>query len=227
MPFKMTVLSLAASLALHALAVTSFYVPVWQNHDTPSQSVEISYVRYPKEIPPAPPQIKYLPVVKNVRLSEEIRVFPKEMPHSLGAQLEASVEKFALDHSVKASSLAVNNGEEFLTDPQKGKIFLNYFGQVKQRTRRAVEKGYARERPGRGEVTLMFVLKADGAVVKVFPVDENSSADEPMKDFAVRCVRECSPFPHFPKGLGMERISFNLSILFGESSVSDVEIQKN
>ena len=122
------------------------------------------------------------------------------------------------DHSAKVSSFTVKNDEEFLADPQKGKIFLNYFGQVKQRVRRAVEKGYTRERPGRGDVTLMFVLKADGAVVKVFPVDESSSADEPMKDFAVRCVRECAPFPPFPKGLGMERISFNLSILFDETN---------
>ena len=218
MLFKTTAFSLTASLALHVLVVASFYVPVWQKSETPSQSVEIAYVRYPQEIPPAPSQIKYPPVVKNVRPSKESRVSPKDMPRSLGAQSEASTEKSAPDHSAKVSSFAVKNGEEFLEDPQKGKIFLNYFGQVKQRVRRAVEKGYTRERPGRGDVTLMFVLKADGAVVKVFPVDENSSADEPMKDFAVRCVKECSPFPHFPKGLGMERISFNISILFDETS---------
>lgn len=218
MPFKTTAFSLMASLALHALVVTSFYVPIWQKNETPAQSLEIAYVRYPKAMSSAPPQIKYPPVVKNVRKPKESRVTPKDIPRSPGAPLEASAEKFTPDHSAKVSSFAVKNGEEFLADPQKGKIFLNYFGQVKQRVRRAVEKGYTRERLGRGDVTLMFVLKADGAVVKVFPVDVNSSADEPMKDFAVRCVRECAPFPPFPKGLSMERISFNLSILFDEAS---------
>lgn len=217
MPFKAIFLPLTASLALHALAISSFCIPLLQKDGPSSRSVEISYVQYSKETTSAPPQIHYPPVTKITHRKSETAIPDKKATVTRVGEVRATEGKPAESGSAIVSSFKVRNSEEFLADPQKGKIFLDYFGQVKQRVRRAVEQGYSRRRSGRGDVTLMFVLKADGAVVKIFPVNENSSADDSLKDFAVRCVREGAPFPRFPKELGMDRISFNLSILFDET----------
>ncbi len=213
MPFKSTALAFAASLAAHALLVT-FYLPVLENRESDSHSVDISYVHYAKETPQAVPTIKYPPVAKNY---SRVQMSKPETIRSSRVK-ENSREGSAAAALPAAHSFRVRNSEEFLTNPQKGKVFLNYFGLIKQRVRRAVEKKYSSERLGRGDVSLLFVLKADGTVVNIIAVKKDSSADEVMTDFAIRCVKDCSPFPHFPKELGMERISFNLSILFDETT---------
>ena len=218
MPFKTTALAFMASLAAHAILATSFYLPLWEGKDSADQLVEISYVHYtPKPSAPKPPQIKYSPMAKPARQVKGMSAPAREIPRAPEVRVSVPMGRSTAANSTKVSAFAVKNSEEILTDPQKGKIFLNYFGLVKQRVRRSVEKKYSGEPVGRGDVSLMFVLKSDGAVVNVFVVEKDSSADELMKDFAIRCVKDCSPFPHFPKELGMERISFNLSILFDES----------
>ena len=207
MPFKTVTLAFMASLAAHTLLV-SLYPPAWENGEPDDHFVEVSYVHVDKETPPALPPIKYPPAVK-----DQVRArAPKPEAIQVSRQ-----EGTAPVVSKSVNSFKVSNSEELLADPQKGKIFLDYFGLIKQRVRRAVEKRYPGERLGRGDVSLIFVLKSDGAVVNVFTVEKGSSADELMTDFAVRCVKDCSPFPHFPKALGMDRISFNLSILFDET----------
>ena len=215
MPFKTTFLLLTASLALHALVV-SFYAPGWQQKDPTDPFVDISYVHYAKEVPhDVIPQIKYPPVVKNQSRTQNPN--PEMIPRPRAVENRQEESAPAAPVALPpAGSFKVRKSEEFLTDPHKGKVFLNYFGLIKQRVRRAVEKKYSSERMGRGSVSLMFILKSTGAVVNVFVVEKDSSVDEVMKDFAVRCVQDCSPFPHFPKELGMDRVSFNLSILFDE-----------
>ena len=210
MPFKTTASAFTVSLAAHALLAASFGLPLWENKESGDQTVEISYVRRVTQAPPAYQQIKYAPIPGSLK-----KIEPQIVPRPRAS--EASQTASAPVVSPQASSVKVRNSEEFLTNPQKGKVFLNYFGLIKQRVRRAVEKKYSGEPLKRGDVSLVFVLKSDGAVVNVFVVEKDSSADEAMRDFAVRCVKDCSPFPHFPKELGMERISFNLSILFDET----------
>ncbi len=188
MTFRTTTLAFVASLAVHTMLVT-YYFPAREGREDESRTVQVSYVNYSEQnIPQAVPSIKYPPVAKKKVKAKKI-----------------------------AESIQVRNAGEFLSDPQKGKAFLNYFGLIKQRVHRMVEKKYQSERLGHGDVSLVFILKADGTVVNIYPIEKDSSADEWVKDFAVRCVRDCSPFPHFPKELGMERISFNLSILFNET----------
>ena len=222
MPFKTLILPLTASLAIHTLVVASFGVSAVSREEPGNRFFDISYVRYTPEnntkIVSPPPQIQYPPMAKKAdRAKEKMNQPVKEEAHFLNTKEDDSIKTHAPAASATVSSLDVKNSEEFLSDPQKGKVFLNYFGLVKQRVRRAIETGYSKQDLGRGDVLLSFVLKSDGAVVKVFSIDKDSSANEFMKDFAVRCVRECSPFPRFPKELGMDRISFNLSILFDET----------
>lgn len=222
MPFKTAVLSLTGSLALHTLAAVSFSVPDWQQETSSSQPMEISYVRYapekhapqPKLILQAPAQIKYPPVVKTETKTKESVIALKavsRLPNN-------TVEKAGDKSLVTIGDLAVKSEGTMPTDPKKGKILSNYFGLVKQRIRQTVEKSYSRENLGRGNIMVTFVLKSDGTLVKVFPAQRSSGADELMKYFAVRCIRQCSPFPRFPKELGMDRITFNLSIQFDEAA---------
>jgi outer membrane biosynthesis protein TonB len=215
MPLKTTALAFSVSLAAHLLFVASFDPFLWENKEPNDRLVEVSYVHYAPKTPPAYQQINYAPIARNQDKIKKPKLDAIQVSRVPEDHREASPTSVL---SPRPDSFKVRNSEEFLADPGKGKVFLNYFGLIKQRVRRAVEKKYPGERLGRGDVSLLFVLKSDGAVVNVSAVEKDSSADELMKDFAVRCVKECSPFPRFPKELGMDRISFNLSILFDEST---------
>lgn len=217
MPFKSIILPLSASLVLHTLLAVSFYQPGAQKEDAGKKFVDISYVRYVPE-KNAPPQIQYPPVIKNAQPSKEKAVLIKAPARSLNNNAAAPIERVIPAAAAKEGGFIIKSSDELLADPQKGKIFLNYFGLVRQRVRHEAEKGFLRGSLGHGDVMLYFVLKSDGAVVNVSVINERSSAEPFIKDFAVRCVRACSPFPRFPKELGMQRISFNLSILFDETS---------
>ncbi|OIO38653.1 MAG: hypothetical protein AUJ72_02155 [Candidatus Omnitrophica bacterium CG1_02_46_14] len=212
MSFKTTALAFAASLAVHTMLVTCYF-PAWEGREDESRTVEISYLHYSKEAPQTIPSIKYPPVIKKEAKIQKIHGEKYVVPQAS----ESRPVEMKPERMVVSESIQVKNAGEFLSDPQKGKAFLNYFGLVKQRVHRMVEQKYKTERMSHGDVSLVFILKADGTVVNVYPIEKNSSADEWVKDFAVRCVRDCSPFPRFPKELGMQRISFNLSILFNET----------
>ena len=106
---------------------------------------------------------------------------------------------------------------ELLADPSKGKIFLSYFGELKKKIQGAVYQKAGRHVYTRGSVCLAFVLNAKGHLEKVAVLPKGTHADEAMKELAVQCLRESAPFGSFPKDLGLDRISFNITIFFDGS----------
>ncbi len=216
MPFKTTALAFIASLAAHALVVASLDPSFWENKDISDRLVDISYVRYKEDVPNYQ-QLKYPPVVRNPSKVKKPQIEAQVLEQHREISPLKTQPLPAAPVLAPISLPRTGSSEELVSDPHKGKVFLNYFGLIKQRVRRVVERKYPGEQMEHGDVSLMFVLKSDGTLVNVSAVEKDSSADEVMKDFAIRCVKECAPFPHFPKELDMERISFNLSILFDES----------
>jgi outer membrane biosynthesis protein TonB len=102
---------------------------------------------------------------------------------------------------------------ELLNDPQKGRIFMGYFSQVKKKIQSTVYQKAAGVY-GRGNVCLAFVLDARGRLERVSVVEKGTHADDSMRDMAKRCLQESAPFGDFPKDLGPGRIAFNITIFF-------------
>ena len=225
MPYRSTFLACMGSIMLHsAVLATSFYWPSSQNEAPAQRAVQVDLVNYTpqKEVKAKIAQNSTTKLAPKPRVTQKTLVEKKA-----AAPVKTTILKSAVspDRAVKptaksdlnADTQNVRSGSELLADPQKGKIFLDYFTVIKERVQRRVEKKYEKERLDRGDVALVFVLRSDGDLVKVYAVDKESDANDKVKEFAKQCVKECSPFPKFPKELGMEKISFNLSILFAES----------
>ena len=107
---------------------------------------------------------------------------------------------------------------ELLNDPQKGKIFLGYFSQVKKKIQNTVYQR-AKNVYGRGSVCLGFVLDKHGDLKRVSVIEKGTDADEAMRELAKQCLQESAPFGDFPKNLGPGRIAFNITIFFDSTGV--------
>ena len=101
-------------------------------------------------------------------------------------------------------------------DPVKGRVFANYFGLVKRRIDDTVRKRYSEAELGKGTVSLVFALNADGTLAAVSVAEKQTTASADVRDFAVRCVRETAPFVAFPAELDVPRLAFNVTVLLDE-----------
>jgi outer membrane biosynthesis protein TonB len=103
---------------------------------------------------------------------------------------------------------------EMMADPQKGRIFISYFSEVKKKIQKTLVDRFSRRYSGKGSVTLGFVLSSQGFVEKVAVLPKGTEGDEGLQDLAIQCLRESAPFGVFPPGLGSDRIAFNVTIFF-------------
>lgn len=106
---------------------------------------------------------------------------------------------------------------DFLMDPQKSRIFIDYFGRVKQRINQEVKSRYPSEEGAQGVVSLVFILNANGELKKVVVVEKETSARSELKALAVEALRRSAPFAVFPKNLNAPEIAFNLKIYFDKA----------
>lgn len=219
----------SASLACHVVVVSSFYSGILMSQGEPEGKVTISYIHpAPSEIstlapkpaalaePPAPKPIDHGPV-KTVAL-EKPRLALKSLP---AKPASASVDKTAArSFPAKASApnqAAVPRSTDLLADPKKGRRFATYFSKVKARIHQTVQRRYSYQNVGSGSVTLLFILNSRGELEAISVMEKQSSTDEVVKDFAASCVRASAPFPPFPKDFLMDRISFNITLVFEET----------
>lgn len=190
-PSKGPMIALAASLLVHAAAVAPFSSRRSETSRVEKEAVMISYVIYPK-INPRP--VVSTPIKEVAVSAPKVRQIQYPRPE---------IPKPALRKSA-----------ELLTDPQSGEIFSGYFEEIKKKIHQTVQKKYARKNPGEGIVSLVFILRMDGSLENVVIVPRESSAIPAVQKFAVECIQESAPFGPFPKELDLQRISFNVTVLF-------------
>jgi len=65
-----------------------------------------------------------------------------------------------------------------------------------------------------GEVYLTFVVTADGNLKDLQIINDRSNANDYLRTFGLRSVKESSPFPPFPADLPYPELSFNVVISF-------------
>ena len=139
---------------------------------------------------------------------------PEALPGK-GKVIRAHIPKKTPRQAFFPKRTAIRESAELLTDPQRGKVFHLYFVKLKERIHQGIRRRMG-ERAGAGSVSLVFVLKSDGALDKISVVDKESSAGTETRAFAVDCVKTSAPFDPFPRELDPARISFRVTIRFSE-----------
>ena len=137
---------------------------------------------------------------------------PRKNPKVLRALIPANKPRDRF-FSKKA---AVRESAELLTDPQMGKVFHAYFVRLKEKIHQVIRR-HSEEHAGRGTVSLIFILRSDGALDSISVAEKESSAGHEMRVFATDCVKASAPFDPFPKELDPQKIAFRVTVYFYES----------
>lgn len=90
--------------------------------------------------------------------------------------------------------------------------YISYYQIVREKIRRSAYQNYTRNETG--DVYVTFIISNDGYIKEVRLVEEKSTANDYLKNIALRSVKDASPFPNFPKELDYLQLSFNIIISF-------------
>ncbi len=208
MPAKPLLQAFYASLAIHGILFTALGAGIRGPQET---TIEITYdkgasVSVPKEQAPPPAPVKAaLPKAQKAVLRE-----PKGVSVSPRRAQQNNPKKIK-----KQSKGAVRSSGDLMLDPKKGKVFSEYFNLVREAIRRSVAEKKREGAASEGAtVTVFFILQSDGSVVNAATLQSEPFDDRDARKYAVQCIREAAPFPAFPRALGIEKISFTVTVLF-------------
>lgn len=109
-------------------------------------------------------------------------------------------------------------GRHGIADTAEAKIrstkgYIDYYQLIRDSIYSRLKEHYKKCRE-KGEVLLLFTLRADGSLLSVQVDEPNSTNNTVLFDIAVRSVREAAPFPHFPKAISLPKMRFDLLVTF-------------
>lgn len=216
---KTAAIFFSVSLALHGFFAASIDYPRFLGESDGPHFVQIEYIQsrpsspavISQEKPPARAvvQAPLEPAKPKIVELPASAVSPKELPRRSSASKPLMKEA--------RRPVAIRRSEDLLADPKKGKLFAAYFAKIKEKIQNTVQRKYSYESLGGGSVTLLFVLDSGGSLEAVSTLEKQSTGNNEIREFAMRCVRDSAPFGTFPKELHLSRISFNLTVLFEET----------
>ena len=90
--------------------------------------------------------------------------------------------------------------------------YISYYQIVREKIRRSAYQNYTHNETG--EVYVSFIISNDGDIKDVRLAEEKTTANDYLKNIALRSIRDASPFPNFPKELDYPQLSFNIIISF-------------
>ena len=103
---------------------------------------------------------------------------------------------------------------EIKCDP-KSDEYVSYYQVIRERMMQKLKNLY-RYHYRKGDVHLLFNLRSDGSLTR-FDIDRaKSTKDKTLVNIVTTSLKQASPFPHFPKGLDIPDVSFNVVISFKE-----------
>ncbi len=216
-------ISVLCSAVVHSVAAVAVWQP-WQDwQSAKSDSIQISYIKYveePKVLPPVPkPAAATQPRPPVSEAVQRYRAYKKQAvvkAKSMAMPVTPPAPAPTQTAATQAAAPDMRTSADLLADPKSKEVFESYFVVVKDRIHQVVRRKYSRASVGEGQVALVFILRSDGRLENVWTVEKMSKADILVKNFARTCVRDAAPFPKFPESLGMNRISFNITIIFDE-----------
>ncbi len=211
---KTTTAALVASLFIHGFVGYSALSKSWTKADDVVEPIEISYVR----VEPVRVEEKKIPLAtppKQISLPK-VKVAPKKVTPV------KAVKKQEMVVLPKASAVPPpqkpKTAVDFVQDPKKSKIFVDYYGTIKEKIHTSLRRRYHPADGAMGVVNLYFVLKADGTLVSVETLKQGSDAALQLQNIAIDSLKKAGPFGSFPEELGQSPLAFNLKIYFDEMS---------
>lgn len=93
------------------------------------------------------------------------------------------------------------------------KDYIGYNQLIREKIRQRLKEKY-RTYFGEGDVSLVFVLRADGTLLSSTFDPKASTGERSLIDTALRSLKDSSPFPRFPKGIDVPQMSFTLTVSF-------------
>lgn len=95
--------------------------------------------------------------------------------------------------------------------------YISYYKAVRQKIIEKLRNLY-RYHYENGDVHLLFILKSDGKLEDFYVDRIKSTRDDTLIDIATSSLKRSSPFPPFPKGLAVPKVSFSVVISFKEKA---------
>lgn len=150
---------------------------------------------------------------------------PKALPNSQSRQLESRVlasasqihqpAEFSKPTFINSEVMAIKK-KITLPEIEMARIdnpsYINYYQIVREKIRRSAYQNYMYIETG--QVYVSFIISNDGGIKDVRLAEEKTTANNYLKDIAIKSVRDASPFPNFPKELDYPQLSFNIIISF-------------
>ena len=233
-PFRPAILlPLCASLGLHAVMGWSI-ARHWQGGPvSSSEPIQIVYseprtasvkAAIPVKKPVSAPKKKLqgIPVPRSEKTAEmapspEPSDFEKKLNEKIRQQ-QNLLAKMDSPAPVKETAPAVRrprSSAEVLADPQKGKIFVGYFTDVKRKIQDTFSSRFAHRYSSRGGVELGFVVNSQGFLEKIAVLPKGTNGNERLQELAIQCLRESAPFGQFPPELRSDpSITFSIVLYF-------------
>ncbi|MFH1190872.1 MAG: energy transducer TonB [Candidatus Omnitrophota bacterium] len=90
--------------------------------------------------------------------------------------------------------------------------YINYYQIVREKIRRSAYQNYMYIETG--QVYVSFIISNYGGLMDARLAEERTTANDYLKNIALKSVREAAPFPNFPKELDYPQLSFNIIISF-------------
>lgn len=197
--------ALALSILLHTLIMSPFY-----NLNTETRRIErkkpvvVDYVKMAK-----PEKIEG---VKNQAAAEAAETPKIELKDKVEIIPSANIGREALKKTEIDKDTPADAAKK-QAQIESTKDYVGYYNLIRERIRRRLKIHY-RDWREEGVVGLRFSLSANG-LLESFGIDETASAaGKTLRDMAILSIREASPFPPFPKGINLPRMSFDLTISF-------------
>jgi len=179
------------------------------------ENIKITYhkikekpTREKKTLKKTGPSLRKLPEIKKEEILRPPKAAAKKITKSkprrkVVARREAAKEK-KFETVVKEEQ-----------DDSKRATYISYYRAVREKIRQRADKKYPKKRNlAEGEVFLSFVVASSGELLQIRIVDEKSTRASSLRNMAINSVRDASPFPPFPKGMGQYQITFNVIISF-------------
>jgi outer membrane biosynthesis protein TonB len=225
--------SITLSFLVHAISIGIFSLP-YERAKKPSdefKSIEVTYqdLKTKKE-EKKDTLFKDLKVVKDLRPYEDqkLKVLDKKrnMFSTIGSRIkdiskltgtlrtsQKKTQRVATLDLAKKITLPPLSAEK-ITNPK----YLTYNDDMRDTISRNIkQRAYTYvNHPDfeAGEVYLTFVLASEGTLRGVKIIDDKTSANEYLREVALRSIKESNPFPPFPKGFNYPEFTFNLLISF-------------
>lgn len=214
--------ALLVSASIHTFAGYAFWAAGGISNPVPSKEpipIQISYLPAEAQVQPKPVEVRKpkteAPKAKKINIPAEVKaVKVPAKPKAVAAPVVVAPSS-AIKASADSPPAAPRTASDFMGDPQKGKIFMSYFGQLKEKIQLNLRRRY-RGGGDIGVVTLFFVLNPDGSLVKANVVANRSDAGPELRNVALDSLKRAAPFGPFPKDLGNGAVAFSLKVFFDE-----------